>query len=127
MNYKETDFSTADMIASFLNVIAYIISPVLFIWAVNTLFECGIEMTFKTWLAGFVLIMLLKFHLKSSGAFPDNEYEGYDDYDDEYDDEYDDDDCSKYEDAEARNAKLKAKLIAYQDHKNKKNPPPDGP
>jgi len=129
MNYKEMDFSPTDMAASFLNVIAYIISPILFIWAVNTLFECGIPMTFKTWLAGFVLIMLLKFHFRNTGGFPD-EYDICDEYDEDEDDEddedeYDDDDYNNYGDIEDRKAKLKAKLIAYQDHKDKKTPPAD--
>jgi hypothetical protein len=123
MNYKEMDFTPTDMIAPFLNVIAYIISPILFIWAVNTLFDCGIPITFKTWLAGFVLIMLLKFHLKTSGDFSDNIYEDYDDDDDE--DGYDDDDDNDDRDIEERKAKLKAKLMAYQEHKDKKNPPSD--
>ncbi len=83
---KETELTAGDVISSLLNVVAYIISPILLIWAVNTLFGCGIPMSFKTWLAGFVLIMLLKFHLRGSG----NTCEGYNDeyyYDDDGDDE----------------------------------------
>lgn len=109
---KEIEFSTAEMIASFLNVIAYLISPILLIWSVNTLFNCGIILSFKTWLAGIVLIMLVRFHLRGSGNsyYEDDEY-----YDDEDDDEYYDD-----EDPEERKIRLKAKLLACQD-KNKKN------
>ncbi|MCP4345713.1 MAG: hypothetical protein GY795_09330 [Desulfobacterales bacterium] len=120
MSVKEIEFSPEDMIISFLNVLAYIISPILLIWAVNTLFDCGIQLKFKTWLAGLVLIMLIKFHFRGSGE-PHYPYEDYYDEDDDYydDDEYED------EDPEERKARLKAKLIAYQEHKNKKNSPPE--
>lgn len=114
---KEVEFGPADVIASFLNFIAYLISPILFIWAVNTLFECNIPMAFKTWLAGLVLIMLLRFHLRRS----ESSHEGY--YDDEFydEDEDEDDDDYFYEDSKERKARLKARLAAYQNHRNKKN------
>ncbi|MCP4110615.1 MAG: hypothetical protein GY749_34680 [Desulfobacteraceae bacterium] len=121
MSVKEIEFSPEDMIISFLNVLAYIISPILLIWAVNTLFDCGIQLKFKTWLAGLVIIMLIKFHFRGSGEphYP------YEDYYDENEDYYDDDDEYDDEDPEERKARLKAKLIAYQEHKNKKNSPPE--
>ncbi len=120
MEIKEIEFNMDDVITSVLNVIAYIISPILFIWAVNTLFNCGIPMNFKSWLAGLVLIMLIKFHLRGTDvSCPYNEEYNDDEYDDEYNDEYDDDDDESIE-------KMKAKLIAYNEHKNKKNPPTDG-
>ncbi len=120
MSVKEIEFNPEDMVISFLNVLAYIISPILLIWAVNTLFDCGIQLKFKTWLAGLVIIMLIKFHFRGSGE-PHYPYEDYYDEDDDYydDDEYED------EDPEERKARLKAKLIAYQEHKNKKNSPPE--
>jgi len=121
MEIKEVEFGMDDVITSTLNVVAYIISPILFIWAVNTLFNCGIPMNFKTWLAGLVIIMLIKFHLKgTSVSCPYNE-----DYYDEYDDNdiYDDDDiCDDNEHKE----KMKSKFVPYNEHKNKKDPPTDG-
>ncbi|QTA86225.1 hypothetical protein [Desulfonema magnum] len=124
MDFNETEFHIADIIASLLNVIAYLISPILLIWAVNTLFNYGISMSFKTWLAGLVLIMLVRFHLRpaqNSSYYGEEDDYYYDDDDNDDDDYYDND----YEDRDERKAKLKAKLIAYQDHKNKKNSPSD--
>ncbi len=120
MDFKETEFDIADIVASLLNVIAYLISPILLIWAVNILFNCGITMSFKTWLAGLVLIMLVRFHLRpaQNTSYDDEEDDYYYDEDDYYDEDED-------EDPAERKAKLKAKLIAYQDHKNKKKSPSD--
>jgi len=99
---KETELTAGDIISSLLNVVAYIISPILLIWAVNTLFICGIPMSFKTWLAGFVLIMLLKFHLRGTG----NSYENYDD--EYYYEEDDDEDDDEYEYEEPHKSKKKS-------------------
>lgn len=121
MEFKDTEISTADMIASLLNVIAYLISPILLIWSVNTLFDCGISVTFKTWLAGLVLIMLVRFHLRSSGGSYEPDY-----YEDEYDEDDQDDfyyEDEEYETPEERKARLKRNLIVYPDSKNRKNPP----
>jgi hypothetical protein len=120
MEFKEAEISAADMIASLLNVIAYLISPILLIWSVNTLFECGISVTFKTWLAGLVLIMLVRFHLRSSGGSYEPDYYE-DDYEDDDDEFYYEDE--EYETPEERKARLKRKLIVYPDSKNRKTPP----
>ncbi len=114
---REVEFRTADTISSFLNLIAYLITPILFIWAVNTLFDCGIATTFKTWLAGLILTMLIRFHLRGTS----DSYDEYYDDEDYYDEEADDD----YEDSKEQKARLKAKLMACQNHKNKKDSPPD--
>lgn len=101
---EETELSAGDIISSLLNIVAYIISPILFIWAVNTLFNCGILISFKTWLAGFVLIMLLKFHLRGTGN-------AYENYDDEYysgDDEEENDEYEYKENYESHKSKKKS-------------------
>ncbi|MDM8525041.1 hypothetical protein QUF80_16850 [Desulfococcaceae bacterium HSG8] len=125
MEFKETELNVVDMVASLLNFIAYLISPILFIWSVNTLFDCEIPFSFKTWLAGLVLIMLIRFHLKGQTSSYEKDYDDYyyddDDEEEEEEDYYDEDD----EDSEERKARLKAKLIAYQDHKNKRKSPSD--
>ena len=36
-------------------VLAIVFAPILTIWALNTLFSTGIEITFKTWLAALLL------------------------------------------------------------------------
>lgn len=38
----------------------FIFVPILIIWALNTLFGQGIALTFKTWLAAFILGALVK-------------------------------------------------------------------
>lgn len=45
-------------------LVLHIISPLLFIWSVNTLFNAGIPFSFKTWFAGLILIIVVRFHLR---------------------------------------------------------------
>lgn len=113
MEYRENGFNSTAM--TLLNAVACVISPILLIWAVNTLFSCQILYSFKTWLAGFVLIILIRFHFRGS----DISYEHYDEFDDFEDDFQDPHDP----DREERKAKLKANLIAYPGRKNKNDPP----
>jgi hypothetical protein len=120
MELKEFDVSTEDIISMALTAAAYLISPILFIWSVNTLFGCGIALNFKTWLAGFILVMLLRFHLRGSGSSGEPYYE-YEDEEIAEKTENDDDD-----DAEQHRQQIRGKLIPYQDHKNKRKLPPDG-
>jgi hypothetical protein len=122
MELKEFDVSTEDIISMALTAAAYLISPILFIWSVNTLFNCGIELSFKPWLAGFILILLLRFHLRGAGSSGEPYYE-YDDEEITENTENDDDDD---DDAEQHRQQVRGKLIPYQDHKNKKKSPPDG-
>ena len=117
MEYRENWFNSPAMTAV-LNTVACVISPILFIWAVNTLFPCQISYSFKTWLAGFVLIILVRFHFRGADFLQDR-YDEFDEFDDAYfDDMY-------HMDREERKAKLKAKLITYPGRKNK-NEPPEG-
>lgn len=119
MELKEFDVGTEDAISMVLTAAAYLISPILFIWSVNTLFNCEIELSFKPWLAGFILILLLRFHLRA-GSSGEPYYE-YDDEEITENTENDDDD-----NAEQHRQQLRGKLIPYQDHKNKRKSPPDG-
>lgn len=115
MDTKEEDIRNDDIISMLLTGIAYLISPILFIWSVNTLFNCNIAFSFKTWLAGLILVMLLRFHLKGS----DNTEIYY-----ESDDEEESDDAEDKDHADAL-PKHKGKLIPYQEHKDKRKTPTD--
>ncbi len=87
MNYHITS-----LLISFVAILVY---PALFIWAVNTLFACGIPLTLKTWLASLVLFLSVRFFANKTYTPPDYyNYESDEDEDEEYEDEdeYDDDD-----------------------------------
>lgn len=71
-----------------LPLILGLVYPLLFIWAVNTLFSLGIPFTFKNWLASLVLFLVVRFFLNK----PHYHTETYDDYygDASYEDEEED-------------------------------------
>lgn len=110
MEKQEADIHTEDIVSMLLTGIAYLISPILLIWSLNTLFALSIAFGFQTWLAGFVLVILLRFHLRGS-----NSTEIY----------YESDDEDEAEDGEniEISSKNKGKLIPYQEHRNKKKSP----
>lgn len=66
------------LFAAVLLFLKYGIGSLVFIWVVNTLFGSAVPLTFKTWLAGCVLIFLFL------GLFPEkwkkSLYESYEDY-----------------------------------------------
>lgn len=62
----ELDVTPSEMVLGLLNLLAYLICPVLFIWAVNTLFGTAIPLMFKTWLAGLILLLVVRFIIKGS-------------------------------------------------------------
>jgi hypothetical protein len=64
MDIGARELTREDMIVVLVKILIYLISPILFIWSVNTLFACGTPFTFKTWFAGFGLIALIRYHLK---------------------------------------------------------------
>ncbi len=49
----------------FLRIILHLLSPVILIWCLNTLFGTEIQFALKTWLAAFLLICIAKFTLSS--------------------------------------------------------------
>lgn len=79
-----------EIISILLYLIAYIITPFLIIWAINTLFQTEIPQSFKTWLAGLVMVMVIRFHMK-----PIINYH--------YPEQYDEDEYEKDEDNEEIN------------------------
>lgn len=122
-----------------LNTVAYtlafLISPVLLIWAVNTLFDLKISFTVQNWIAGLVLFILLRFHTGifrfSTNGDEDCDYdfaglqEDYEEFmmEDRWDPFHPD---SPKTDKEPGRKKNKGKLIFYLDHKKKRNSPPEG-
>ena len=47
-------------IVGIIFIVFLLIGPFLLIWSLNTLLNTGIHFTFWTWLAGFILIAILK-------------------------------------------------------------------
>ena len=110
-------FYKPNFISTLFTVLAHLICPILFIWSVNSLFGLAIAYSFKTWLAGFVLFLILRFHLKPN--IPQ--------YDDDFysDDEFDEDDEDELT-PEERRARMKASIIGFSENKDKKkDDPPD--
>lgn len=77
-----------EMISVLLYLIAYIITPFLIIWAINTLFQTEIPQSFKTWLAGLVMVMVIRFHMKPTINYhcPEQYYDE-DEYEEDKDNE----------------------------------------
>lgn len=62
----ELDVTPSEMVLGLVNLLIYLICPVPCIWAVNTLFGTAIPLVFKTWLAGLVLVLMLRLIIKGS-------------------------------------------------------------
>jgi hypothetical protein len=130
---EKFDITPTEAIGIALIFLAYLIIPILAIWSFNTLFETGITLTFKHWLAGFVLIMIARFVFRGThrienvpvqDPFYDDDHMGERDfYDDDMqgDDFYDDD----YPPYDSGKPGRKAKLIVHPAHKDKFKFPPD--
>ena len=123
MSNKMVDLGRYGLIAVLLQVVPYIVSPFLFIWAVNTLFGSGIPITFKTWLAVFTIIVLVRYHTRSFDK-PQDPYDFYFD-EDEGDDFFDEDEDEISPDPEEQRQKLRDNLIVYRS-RSEKDTSPDG-
>ena len=73
-----------------ISLVAVLVYPALFIWAVNTLFACGIPLTFKTWLASLVLFLSVRFFVNKTYTPPDDYYDYESDEDEDEDEDYED-------------------------------------
>ena len=62
----ELDVTPSEMVLGLVNLMIYLVCPVLLIWAVNTLFGADIPYLFNTWLAGLVLVLIARFIIKGS-------------------------------------------------------------
>lgn len=58
--------ATLGLFIIILAVVAIIWWPFAVIWSVNTLFNTGIPMNFRTWAATALLVALLRFNLDST-------------------------------------------------------------
>ncbi|MBF0509406.1 MAG: hypothetical protein HQK57_10840 [Deltaproteobacteria bacterium] len=47
-----------------LGLLIHTTCPILMIWSINTLFQCGIPYGFKTWLAGLLILLIIRFYTK---------------------------------------------------------------
>ena len=81
-----------------IGTIIHVISPLILIWSLNTLFNTGIPYSFKTWLAVLLVIYVVRFHIR-----PERPYDPFlfEDEDDEEDDE-DDEDEDEIQEPQAR-------------------------
>ena len=104
-----------------IKLIFAILVPFLLIWSVNTLFSTVIPFTFKTWLAGLILIQIFNFYVRNRDRgvpYHPDDYEDEEDIDDEEDDEeYSDD----------QGGRSREMLKVYHGRKGKKNKPSRNP
>jgi hypothetical protein len=70
-----------------IGVILHAISPLALIWSLNTLFNLGIPYSLKTWLAGLLLIYVVRFHLRSHSPDDPAYLDDFDDDDEEEEEE----------------------------------------
>ena len=99
-----------------VNTIFTLISPLAFIWSVNTLFNVGIPISFKTWFAGLLLILVVKFHLRTGRTYDDPIF--FRNYQKEENQEHEDDDdeeqiADSEVEAEPAEERLDEKLMRY--------------
>jgi hypothetical protein len=123
MDLDYSNYSPLGGLGLLLQCLFYLLSPLMLIWSVNTLFNCGIEISFKTWAAGMILIVLCRIHLRGNCRaeefYDRSEYEEYDD------EEFDEDDDDEEGFAKREKERRKGKLIVYPEKKDPKNVPPE--
>jgi hypothetical protein len=61
---KRSDIMNVRTTSGLLGGIGHAISPLILIWSLNTLFDLGIPYSFKTWLAGLLLLYVIRFHMR---------------------------------------------------------------
>lgn len=122
MEIRNNELDRVTVLLIFFYVLSFLISPILLIWALNTLFQTGIAMSLKNWLAGLVLMGIVKFLLKGK----ERVREMYEDYYRDEDEPEDDPDWEyDYDFPEADKSRRKAKLILYQNPKKNHTSPPE--
>jgi len=70
-----------------IGTIIHLISPLILIWSVNTLFNPGILYSFKTWLAGLLIIYVVRFNIRPERPYDPFMFEDEDEEDEEDDEE----------------------------------------
>ena len=73
-----------------IGTIIHVISPLILIWSLNTLFNTGIPYSFKTWLAVLLVIYVVRFHIRPERPYDPFLFEDEDDEEDEEDEDDED-------------------------------------
>lgn len=100
-------------------VVLHAVSPLALIWAINTLFNTAIPFSFKTWLAGLVLIYVVRFHMRVGELYSPLRFGRHEEEDDEDDEIYE----FEIEDPDTRRkrpAKLEKHLRRFQEKRKAK-------
>ncbi|MFW5636597.1 MAG: hypothetical protein ACOC3W_03390 [Thermodesulfobacteriota bacterium] len=123
MDIRNDELDRVTILLASFYLLSFLISPILLIWSLNTLFKTGIALTLKNWLAGLVLMGIIKFLLRGK----ERVREMYEDYyrEDEEEDEEDPEWDYGYDFPETDKNRRKAKLILYQNPKNNHKSPPE--
>ena len=84
-----------------IGTIIHVISPLILIWSLNTLFNTGIPYSFKTWLAVLLVIYVVRFHIRPERPYDPFLFEDEDDEEDDEDEE-DEEDEDEIQEPQAR-------------------------
>jgi len=122
MDIQNNELDRVTILLASFYVLSFLISPILLIWSLNTLFKTGIALTLKNWLAGLVLMGIIKFLLRGREQVREMD-EDY--YREEEEEEEDPDWDYGYDFPETDKSRRKAKLILYQNPKNTHKSPPE--
>jgi hypothetical protein len=99
----------------------YAINSLAFIWSLNALFNTGIPYSFKTWLAGVILFLVIRYTFRVGRSDEHNYQHDFDEEED--DDDEDEQEEEDFEDPRARKErlqKLEQELLRYQEVRKKK-------
>ena len=123
MDLRNNELDRVTILLASFYLLSFLISPILLIWSLNTLFRTGIPLTLKNWVAMLVLTGIIKFLLRGK----ERVREMYEDYyrEEEEEEEEDPDWDYGYDFPETDKNRRKAKLILYQNPKNTHKSPPE--
>ena len=102
------NFRSWNKINTIMVWLVYALCPFAIIWSCNTLWNTGIHINFRTWLAGFLLIIVLKFC-----TMPEWQNSPLRTFYREMSRDEEDEDIETEEERPERKAKLPEELIAY--------------
>ncbi|MFP4349758.1 MAG: hypothetical protein ACOCW9_05880 [Thermodesulfobacteriota bacterium] len=125
MDIRNDELDRVTILLASFYLLSFLISPILLIWSLNTLFKTGIALTLKNWLAGLVLMGIIKFLLRGKERVREMYEDYYREDEDEEEDEEDPEWDYGYDFPETDKNRRKAKLILYQNPKNNHKSPPE--
>jgi hypothetical protein len=88
-----------------IGLVLYAVSSLAGIWALNTLFNTNIPLSFKTWFAAVVLIFVMRYVVRRGEPYGRSYFDYFDDDDDE-DEESEDDIDEEIEEPDVRAVRL---------------------